>query len=472
MSQPSFDFAPAAAEDAATGDAPELDVTYSVGDVVDAVNGALRRSFGNGFWVRGEIQGWSERGAHAYFRLVEDGPRGKAVLNVQLFAPSRARLRPILERHRLRLGDGVKVRIFGNLDFYGPSGQLGLKMAGVDPRFTLGEMAMQRDDVIRKLVAAGLYDANRARSLTAVPLRVGVITSTSSAAFADFVHEIDRSGFAFQLRVVDVRVQGADAVSMISRAIRKLGARDDVDVVVLVRGGGAKTDLAVFDHETIAQAIAHCPIPVFTGLGHEIDRSIADDVAHSALKTPTACAAALAELVAGFIAGADTTWASIGRRAVQLLDRADHELVVVAGTAGHRARAAVDRSHDRLRRHATRVRSGSERVIARADARLGLAQDALVRAPRRLDAETRHLDGLEAQVRFVDPVRTMARGWSITRGPDGRAVTDASRLAVGSELTTTFAAGRARSTVDAVEPDANGLTSSNPFPVTPMQEPR
>jgi exodeoxyribonuclease VII large subunit len=318
MSQPSFDFEPD------PGSASEADVTYSVTDVVDAVNGALRRAFGDGLWVRGEIQGWSERGAHAYFRLVEETPQGKAVLNIQLFAPSRARLRPLLERHRLRLSDGVKVRIFGHLDLFGPSGQLGLKMSGLDPRFTLGEMAMERDDVIRRLVAAGLYDANRGRPLGPVPLRVGVVTSVSSAAYADFVHEIERSGFGFRLRVVDVRVQGADAVAMVSRAVQRLGSRRDVDVVVLVRGGGAKTELATFDHEAIAQAIAQCPVPVFTGLGHEIDRTIADDVAHSAFKTPTACAAALTERVAAFVGTTEELWAAIGRRVVHRLDRADH----------------------------------------------------------------------------------------------------------------------------------------------------
>ena len=217
MSQPSFDFDPP------EGDAPEREVTYSVRELVDAVNGTLRARFGHGLWIRGEIQGWNERGAHAYFRLVEEGAQGRCVVNVSLFAPSRARLRPLLERHRLRLGDGVKVRIHGHLDLYGPSGQLGLKMSGLDPRFTLGEMAIEREDVVRRLVAAGLYDANRARRLSPVPLRIGLVTSRSSAAYADFVHEIERSGFRFRLHVVDVRVQGADAVPMISHAIRRLG---------------------------------------------------------------------------------------------------------------------------------------------------------------------------------------------------------------------------------------------------------
>lgn len=459
MSQPSFDFdahAHEAGDDAA-------DPTYTVGDVVDAINGVLRRRFSDGLWVRGEIQGWYERGPHAYFKLVGDCPDGtKASLNVQLFAPQRNRLRPLLERHRLRLADGVTVRLFGRLEVYGPSGQLGLKMSDLDPRFTLGEMAMQRNEVVRRLVAAGLYDANRTRPLPVVPLRVGVVTSVGSAAWADFVHELERSGLGFHLRVIDVRVQGDRSVPMVTRAVRALGRRGDVDVVVIVRGGGAKTELATFDHEAIATAIARCPVPVFTGLGHEIDRSVADEVAHSALKTPTACATALVEAVARYVGATEELWRAVSRRATSVLDQRDLVLTGHGATIGHRTTAAADRAGERLDRQAARLRTGAERVVARADVHTEQALAVLGRLPRRLDAEERHLAGLEAQVRLVDPVRTMARGWSITRTADGRTVRSAADLVPGDVLVTSFAAGTARSTVTEVA-DASSV------PVTPEE---
>jgi exodeoxyribonuclease VII large subunit len=438
MSQPAFDF------DLDDGSEP----TYTVSELADAINGSLRRSFHDGVWIRGEIQGWNERGPHAYFRLAEELDVGKAVLNVQFFAPARARLRPLLVKSRLRLADGLKVRVFGHLDFFAGSGQLGLKMSGIDPRYTLGELAMQRDDVLRQLRETGLIDANRKRSLAAAPLHVGVVTSIGSAAWADFVHEIERSGWAFNLRVIDVRVQGESAVSMVASAITTLARRRDLDCVVVVRGGGARSELATFDHSDIAMAIATSPLPVFTGLGHEVDRSVADEVAHSALKTPTACAAALVEHVGGFMASAEHTWAAIARHGEQGVRDATVALDEVATGISLRTQAAVDRSNERLLHRVDRLRSGSHRVLERAESQMANAGAAVARVPQRLDPEVRHLDAVAARLRLLDPVHTMARGWSITRTADGRTVRSADQVAVGDQLITTFANGTATSRVE------------------------
>ncbi len=442
MSQVAFDF------DLDDGGQP----TYTVGELGDLINGALRRRFTDGVWVRGEIQGWNERGNHAYFRLVEelerpDGSIGKATVNVQFFANVRMRLRPMLQKNRLRLADGLNVRIFGHLDFFAPSGSLGLKMSGLDPRFTLGDLAMQRDEVVRRLVAAGLYDANRSRPMAAVPLRVGVVTSTSGAAWGDFVHELERSGLGFRVRVIDARVQGDQAVDMVTRAIRTLGRQRDLDVVAVIRGGGARSELATFDHEAIATAIATSPLPVLTGLGHEVDRSVADEVAHASLKTPTACAAALVERVLSFRQRSELAWTGVCRVAERHVARSSGRLNEVAHGVRHRVVAAVERSDGRLAQRAGRVGAASGQLLDRADRRLEAVTAAIARAPRRLDGETRHLDAVAERVRLLDPVHTMARGWSITRTVDGRTVRAAEELTAGDEVVTTFASGSARSIV-------------------------
>ena len=422
--------------------------TYSVGELAEAINSAIRRRFADGVWVRGEIQGWSERGPHAYFRLVEDTEDGKAAINIQFFANARMRLRPILSNHRLRLGDGLKVRIFGHLDYFAPSGQLGLKMSGLDPRFTLGEMALERDDVVRRLVASGLFDANRRIRVPAAPLRIGVVTSTASAAWGDFTHELDRSGLAFSLRVIDVRVQGELAVDMVSGALRTLTRHDDLDVVVLIRGGGSKTELATFDHEAIATAIATSPLPVFTGLGHEIDRSVADEVAHSSLKTPTACAAALVEHVHAFRTQVEQVWTAIERHADQALQDANTSLGTIAHGIRRATVSGVERSDDRLGHRRQRLGAVANRALERASDRLVAACTSLGRVPARLEPELRHLDAVASRVRLLDPVHTMARGWSITRDADGSIVRSADSLAAGATIVTTFAKGSARSRVE------------------------
>lgn len=427
--------------------------TYSVAELADAVNGALRRQFGDGVWVRGEIQGYGEKGGHAYFRLVESNDDRKAVLDVSFFANVRMRIRPILQKHRLRLADGIKVRIFGVLDYYAANGRLSLKMAGIDPRYTLGEMAGQRDEVIRRLVAGGHYDANRRHRVAPVPLRIGLITSRDSAAWHDFMHELKQSGHGFGVRVVDVRVQGDLAAEMITAGINELSRRNDVDVIVMIRGGGSRTELAIFDAESIAVAIAAAPVPVFTGLGHEIDRSVADEVAHTAYKTPTACAVAIVERVTSFSERAEQTWSTIQQRTDRLLDGASHGLLDTARRIEQRTIGAVERAGQRLSDRSVRTASLAQRALNRADSGLNRSQEGLGRRPLQFAAQQElTLDQIAARVRSLDPVHTLARGWSLTRGADGHLIRSAHDLGIGDVVLTTFADGQARSLIEAIQP--------------------
>lgn len=447
MSQPAFDFGDGYADD-------PHDDTYTVSQLATSINDALRRRFSDGVWVRGEIQGCYERGPHLYFKLVEHVDGTQASIDVALFAPSRARLRPILMKHRLSLADGLKVRIFGQLDFYAVSGKLSLKMSGLDPRFTLGELALNRDELIRRLTADGVLEANRRVPLSPAPLRVGVVTSAGSAAWADFQHEIERSGLAFRLTVVDVRVQGEAASAQIAGALRWFSTSPrapKVDALALIRGGGSRTDLAIFDTEAVALAIAACRRPVLTGLGHEIDRSVADMAAHTALKTPTACAAHLVERVGAYAQGMEERWTAVCTASGRHLDRAGARLVDIAHAVQRRTDGAVTRADERTGERARRLDIGARTVLARAEARLDASLAALRHRPAQtLAGESRHVDSIESRVRLADPALLLERGWSITRGADGHVVRDAAALRPGDRLTTHFAGGIVASTVDEV----------------------
>lgn len=444
VSQPAFDF----------GEEPHDDPsnpTFTVGELADAINEQLRRGFSDGVWVRGEIDGLRNSGPHTYFSLVEDGERGRAVLNVSLFAPMKRNLTPLLKRSRLELTNGMKVRIFGHLDFYAPNGRLGLKMAGIDPRFTLGELSQARDQVVRRLIAAGLFDANRARPLAAVPLRVGVVASVGTAAWHDFHQELERSELGFCLAVCDTRVQGAGAELGVAAAIRTLVRRSDLDCVVVIRGGGARNELATFDAEPIALAIATSPLPILTGLGHEIDRSVADDVAHLSLKTPTACAGALVEAVSDYRDSTEAVWSAIVASADRSIVSARSRLTDRAHRVARRTHAAVERADERLAVRRDRLRTLPGRQLAAGEAQLSSAHGTLTRVvPRRLDEAARALDARAARLALLDPADLLRRGWSITRDQKGRVVRSVADAEPGTVITTQVADGRLTSRIEDV----------------------
>lgn len=442
MSQPAFDF----------GDEPVDDPTnptYSVAELAAAINEQLRRGFSDGVWVRGEIDGLRHSGPHTYFSLVEHGDDGRAVLNVSLFAPMKRNLTPLLKKNRLELGNGMKVRIFGHLDYYAPNGRLGLKMAGIDPRFTLGELSQARDQVVRRLVASGLFDANRRAVLSAVPIRVGVVTSVGTAAWHDFHDECERSGLGFELRVCDTRVQGDGAEYSVAAAVRTLARRDDIDCVVVIRGGGARNELATFDAEPIALAIATSPLPILTGLGHEIDRSVADEVAHTSHKTPTACARALIDTVREYRDDAEQAWAAITALSANRLRGASTALADRAHRVARRTHAAVERADERLATRAERLGSGPGRALDANRRRLDeMTRRLRLRAPQVLDGQARDLDALTARLALLDPVNLLRRGWSISRDAEGNVIRRVADVTPGAIISTELTDGRLTSRVE------------------------
>lgn len=451
MSQSAFEF-PDEVGDAVQIDEP-IDPTFSVAELADAINQQFRRAFGDGVWVRGEINGLMRRGPHMYFSLIEDGDNGKAKIDIKLFAPAIKRLTPTLKKNRLELRDGMKVRIHGFLDFWAQGGSVGLKMDGIDPKFTLGDIAQSRDEIMRRLVASGLIDLNKRLPLSPIPLRVGVVASIDSAAWADFHNEIEQSGFNFHLTVADTRVQGDGADRMVAGAIGTLarGARKGVlDAIVVIRGGGARNELAVFDSEIIARTIAAVPVPVFTGIGHEIDRSIADETAHTALKTPTACAGALIERVTSFVANTEMAWQAIERRAGATLDAAERRLSDVGHRIAARTQSAIDRSNERLDMRLDVLGTVAPAALLRSTERLDAATARVAeRSAITIERETSRLDLLEARVAAVDPAVQLARGWTITRGTTGQIIRSTSDVAPGDILTTALIDGEITSVVDA-----------------------
>lgn len=398
--------------------------TYRVSDLTSAVELALDVCFPDEIWVQGEISSLNRSAAgHVYFQLIEAGEPGGpplAQIAVTLFASAKVAVNATLKRvGGMRMTDGVEIRLRGRLGVYGPQGRLQLRMTAIDPDYTLGRLAGDRERLVRALSAEGLIDRNATVPLPVSPVRIGLVTSRGSAAEADFLHELELSGLAWDVVAVDTRVQGSASERGVVAALDQL-TRHRVEVIALVRGGGARTDLATFDREIVARAIAGLPVPVLTGIGHEVDRSVADEVAHRALKTPTACAAFLVARARTYHDRVDDTWGRIARRSTDQLDASARRLHTAASAAGRRGQITLTAADQHLAERARRV--------ARA-------------APGTLDAAARHLDLTEARVGSLDPRRALARGWSITRTADGTLVREAKAVRPGDTLVTTFVDG-------------------------------
>jgi exodeoxyribonuclease VII large subunit len=233
---------------------------------------------------------------------------------------------------------------------------------------------------------------------------------------------------------------------MVARGIELLTGRN-LDAVAVIRGGGGRNELAVFDAEAIAMAIANAGLPVLTGLGHEVDRSIADEVAHSSFKTPTACAQFLVQSARDYLGRAERTYAAAIERARERVDSAEQRLGDRAHRIARRTHAAVGRADEGLASRQLAVHRSAIRQLAGADRRVAAAASRLaVRPLQLLVTEQRHLEALAARARTLDPATMLRRGWTITRGADGTILRSAAVVVIGDELETLFADGRVRST--------------------------
>jgi exodeoxyribonuclease VII large subunit len=432
--------------------------TFSVTELNTVIRDALREAVPDDVWVRGEVQGLREsRAGHVYFQLVEKDERRdrvQAALDVALFRSHLMTVHAALRKTPgVELADDVEVRVKGHMEVYPPTGRLQLIMTGIDPVFTAGALAANRERVLRTLEAEGLLRANAARDLPAVPLRIGLVTSAGSAAYRDFLDELERSAFAFRVGVCDVRVQGANAPRRLVWALRRMARlAPALDAVVIVRGGGSRSDLAPFDSESVAREIASMPVPVFTGIGHEIDRTVADDVAHTCCKTPTATGQVMVERVAEFVDRLDAVSRGVVHHARSNCVLALSELRDCARRARRGPPLALARELASLERHRGRAEELGTRATNRAATVLDGAERRLSSGGSRLArAESRRLDASAARLRALDPARVLERGYTITRDGDGRVVKRVAPLSTGDRLVTEFADGDARSVVDEID---------------------
>lgn len=435
---------------------------------------------GRSFWVKAEIAGINAQ-KHVYLDLVQhsEGVRVAVLRGIiwqHRMGPVRQALGPELPNI---LKEGAEILFCASVQ-YSPLYGLALHIEAVDLAYSLGELERRKQATILTLRNEGLFDLNRELPEPPVIQRIALITSVGSAAYADFMQHLNANeyGYRFHVTTFPSIVQGEAAPRELLSALSKVDVRF-FDAVVLIRGGGSKLDLEAFNDLALCRAIALMPIPVMTGIGHDVDISVVDMIAKSPQKTPTAIADHLIDKclyfetsLNGFLVGiqrvmAETfterkEWLStysemLRQRPLSFLQQERGSMHTAAGQFARNATERI-KSMDRLlndRANALAVLP-LRRVKQVEEPRLRQQRIVLDRfAERGLRALLDKVQGMHEAISLLDPQRTMARGFSITRN-QGVPVLDPSTLKEGDQLETTFAQGRARSTINSIMPHGPG----------------
>jgi exodeoxyribonuclease VII large subunit len=410
------------------------DEVLEVSGLYDLLVGHIEDAFGrrNSRWVRGEIQKYYEKG-HLYLDVVDANFEGEGqppVLKVRCWNSVWTPLKRDLAARGLALAEGQVVTFRGYVGVFRPRAEISFAVTEIDVEGLLGDAAKRRQELLEKLQRDGVLDANKARPLPDVPLRVGLVSSPRTEGFNDFTGQLIGSGLSFDVVVAATAVQGESAPSEVVAAIQRLDT-SGVDVICVVRGGGSKGDLACFDDERVARAIGAATVPVLTGIGHTGDISIADLAAFHHAITPTKLGEFLVERVR---------------------DWRDRYVVTPAREVAMFGAAIVEEATEYLaeRRRtvalALRDRLGAEQL--RLDhARRSLEQQ----ATHLLNREQQQLQSLSTLLGAYDPRRRLAQGWSIVTDAQGRTVRSIAELQVGSDVVIRVSDGRAVATVQRKE---------------------
>ncbi len=429
---------------------------YSLFELNNLIKMALQHCFTDRYWVRAELSEVRVAGAgHCYVEFVEKDTRsGNIVAKMRgnIWANTFRMLKPHFE---LETGQpfqaGLKVLVEISVDFheaYGPS----FTVHNIDPTFTVGDMMRQRLEVIRKLKSEEIYDANRLLNLPVLPRTLAIISSATAAGYGDFLDQLNRNsgGYRFYCKLFPALMQGEQAESSILAALQKIENNiDQFDVVVIIRGGGAVSDLSCFDSYLLGKRCATFPLPVITGIGHERDESVLDLVAHTRMKTPTAAAAFLISCFDEAFENLMEVESELVAHTQQILANENGRITTLSYKISELIRSRISRESLALHTLSFRLASGVKHTVDGQKRSLAEYQQSLRRAlDVRLRNEKLKLDMFAQTVELSSPEAILRRGYSITL-KNGKAVTSAQELSDGDTLITLFAAGEATSIVTA-----------------------
>ena len=383
----------------------------------------------NEYWVEAELSECRELRGHCYMELIEKDkqtatPIAKA--SAKCWASKWILVRPYFERTTgQRLVAGMKVLLKVYPQFHEAFGFSWI-VTDIDPTYTLGDMARKRQEIIRQLKEEGVFDLQKELTLPLFCQRIAVISSETAAGYGDFCNQLADNpyGFQFQTQLFPAIMQGEGVEQSIINALERIYDQP-FDCVVIIRGGGATSDMSGFDTLALAEHVANFPIPIITGIGHDRDESILDMVSHTRVKTPTAAAALLIDHLKEVLDTVNNAQNSITRLVQQKLSTLSTQLSSVS---------------EAIPRLFSIVKTRQEAKIDALQQRLPMLIE------RRFLAENHRLQLMEEKLKALDPQLLLKRGYSITLHK-GRAVKDATTLKAGDEIETRLAQGLIHSIV-------------------------
>lgn len=400
-------------------DFPSLTVSEFNGLVKEVIN----MGFPQAVWVCGEIQGYNRNKdrKHVFFELCEKDENSQDItarIGLVIFAGKKQSIDQILRRtpNSFELQDDIEVKFLCRVDFYAPHGAVRLIVENIDPVYTLGRIAQEKQKLIARLKEMGILGKNKALALDPLPLRIGLITAYDSAAYNDFISELRLSGFGFRVYYHRAVMQGKNAEKEVCLALDRLSGIAGLHAVVITRGGGSIADLSCFDSEKIAVKIAGLKVPLLSGIGHEIDLSVTDLAAHAYQKTPTAIARFLVGRMEESLQVLDERGRQIiesGRRALSENKKHLRHTAFQLQSATH---YFLKQHHEELYGYAAAVRQQPPRFLKNDRQKLAGLQRSLTKTARdRLKNDKTKMEHCARLVDMAHPKKILKRGFSITR---------------------------------------------------------
>lgn len=417
------------------------------------VRRSVRACLPDEYWVQAELSDVrSNYSGHCYLEFVQKDSKSNAlVAKVRgiIWNNVYSRLKPFFERETGQLFvSGIKVLVKVTVDFHELYGY-SLTVVDIDPTYTLGDMARRRKEIISRLESEGILTLNKELELPVLAQRIAVISSATAAGYGDFCNQLEHNpyGFVFYPHLFQAVMQGDKVELSIIAALEKIyQTQEKWDVVVIIRGGGATSDLSGFDTYNLAAHCAQFPLPVLTGIGHERDDTVLDVVSHTRVKTPTAAAEFLINHLRGTAEALDGYASFINQTIPDILQREKERLERCVSRIPSQVEIRLQREVFRQERLFKRMELAWQSRLMREEHRLDLSLRIAGALQTRLQREKHRLELFEQRVNAASPDVLLKRGYSITLN-NGKAVTDASLLKDGDEIVTRLAKGEIRSKV-------------------------